>query len=106
MIRLPPRSSRTDTLCPYTTLFRSQMGTGEAANDLASRPLVTIGELRPGLLEQRDAFIDRFVRQEKSVVEAHRGLDQGGYVAALACHLCRGAKVSKDRKSTRLNSSH
>src|SRR3546814_17426802 len=23
MIRLPPRSKRTDTLCPYTTLFRS-----------------------------------------------------------------------------------
>src|SRR3546814_18140766 len=23
MIRTPPRSTRTDTLCPYTTLFRS-----------------------------------------------------------------------------------
>src|SRR3546814_19695192 len=23
MIRLPPRSTRTDTLCPYTTLFRA-----------------------------------------------------------------------------------
>src|SRR3546814_2668968 len=23
MIRLPPRSTRTDTLCPYTTVFRS-----------------------------------------------------------------------------------
>src|SRR3546814_17515042 len=23
MIRRPPRSTRTDTLCPYTTLFRS-----------------------------------------------------------------------------------
>src|SRR3546814_4137524 len=26
MIRRPPRSTRTDTLCPYTTLFRSQAG--------------------------------------------------------------------------------
>src|SRR3546814_13436554 len=26
MIRLPPRSTRTDTLCPYTTLFRSSHG--------------------------------------------------------------------------------
>src|SRR3546814_17068109 len=26
MIRRPPRSSRTDTLCPYTTLFRSNSG--------------------------------------------------------------------------------
>src|SRR3546814_10791208 len=25
MIRLPPRSTRTDTLVPYTTLFRSQL---------------------------------------------------------------------------------
>src|SRR3546814_3967296 len=26
MSRLPPRSTRTDTLCPYTTLFRSNAG--------------------------------------------------------------------------------
>src|SRR3546814_1421179 len=26
MIRRPPRSTRTDTLCPYTTLFRSRDG--------------------------------------------------------------------------------
>src|SRR3546814_19022098 len=26
MIRRPPRSTRTDTLCPYTTLFRSHRG--------------------------------------------------------------------------------
>src|SRR3546814_20074773 len=28
MIRLPPRSTRTDTLFPYTTLFRSLSGQG------------------------------------------------------------------------------
>src|SRR3546814_2159423 len=28
MIRRPPRSTRTDTLFPYTTLFRSQTGRG------------------------------------------------------------------------------
>src|SRR3546814_10102596 len=28
MIRRPPRSTRTDTLFPYTTLFRSQHGAG------------------------------------------------------------------------------
>src|SRR3546814_10867946 len=28
MIRRPPRSTRTDTLFPYTTLFRSQVGLG------------------------------------------------------------------------------
>src|SRR3546814_11946811 len=30
MIRRPPRSTRTDTLFPYTTLFRSQGASGEA----------------------------------------------------------------------------
>src|SRR3546814_4869321 len=29
MIRRPPRSTRTDTLFPYTTLFRSLTGAGE-----------------------------------------------------------------------------
>src|SRR3546814_1690403 len=28
MVRLPPRATRTDTLFPYTTLFRSQVGQG------------------------------------------------------------------------------
>src|SRR3546814_16979294 len=29
MIRRPPRSTRTDTLFPYTTLFRSRLGLGD-----------------------------------------------------------------------------
>src|SRR3546814_8537298 len=32
MIRLPPRSTRTDTLFPYTTLFRSLDQGGHASN--------------------------------------------------------------------------
>src|SRR3546814_6356949 len=32
MIRLPPRSTRTDTLFPYTTLFRSNAGAAKAMN--------------------------------------------------------------------------
>src|SRR3546814_16662840 len=43
MIRRPPRSTRTDTLCPYTTLFRSEWrcravpGTHRAQGDTADR---------------------------------------------------------------------
>src|SRR3546814_6805459 len=33
MIRRPPRSTRTDTLCPYTTLFRSAEVVGPAFLD-------------------------------------------------------------------------
>src|SRR3546814_9506420 len=32
MIRRPPRSTRTDTLCPYTTLFRSIGGAAGSAD--------------------------------------------------------------------------
>src|SRR3546814_15913017 len=35
MIRRPPRSTRTDTLFPYTTLFRSFLGPDEQARRLA-----------------------------------------------------------------------
>src|SRR3546814_5885458 len=50
MIRRPPRSTRTDTLLPYTTLFRSQVAlafvsAGEAFgdNERALRPVVVAG---------------------------------------------------------------
>src|SRR3546814_1975059 len=44
MIRLPPRSTRTDTLFPYTTLFRS--------HDLAVMDVEAVGE------RQRRALLD------------------------------------------------
>src|SRR3546814_10646345 len=43
MIRRPPRSTRTDTLFPYTTLFRSDF-------------LPNIPMLRPGLFSSRTAM--------------------------------------------------
>src|SRR3546814_7785420 len=38
MVRRTPRSTRTDTLFPYTTLFRSQPQRGPRARDLAPFP--------------------------------------------------------------------
>src|SRR3546814_14961413 len=38
MIRRPPRSTRTDTLFPYTTLFRSGVVWGWFGNPLAADP--------------------------------------------------------------------
>src|SRR3546814_17674237 len=49
MIRRPPRSTRTDTLFPYTTLFRSLEGalvrlrSGVGEEDLPTRALARIG---------------------------------------------------------------
>src|SRR3546814_7364434 len=48
MIRRPPRSTRTDTLFPYTTLFRSGGELGvfgiESALDLIEHALLVLGE--------------------------------------------------------------
>src|SRR3546814_13267206 len=46
MIRRPPRSTRTDTLFPYTTLFRSssaQMAALHARLARAERPFLIVG---------------------------------------------------------------
>src|SRR3546814_19383554 len=40
MIRRPPRSTRTDTLFPYTTLFRSGLAKGGDNADRYRHPLV------------------------------------------------------------------
>src|SRR3546814_17094564 len=55
MIRRPPRSTRTDTLFPYTTLFRSSRAirsarlglSGTESNGLGSGHLQGIGECPP-----------------------------------------------------------
>src|SRR3546814_1368172 len=56
MIRRPPISTRTDTLFPYTTLFRSRV--------LAAFPGATI--IRPSVIfGPEDDFINRFARMAK-----------------------------------------
>src|SRR3546814_15765757 len=49
MIRLPPRSTRTDTLFPYTTLFRSHAGYSDSASQskFAASPLSFIPSVVP-----------------------------------------------------------
>src|SRR3546814_1243232 len=52
MIRRPPRSTRTDTLFPYTTLFRSrvavEVGAGGERQPCRGRPRPLLHELRLG----------------------------------------------------------
>src|SRR3546814_18729222 len=47
MIRRPPRSTRTDTLCPYTTLFRSLVTSADSRN-----PTEIVAVLQGGPLDQ------------------------------------------------------
>src|SRR3546814_15936931 len=57
MIRRPPRSTRTDTLFPYTTLFRSPGRVAQVGLD-AGRPILdSIAELM-GF----DSFFENFIQ--------------------------------------------
>src|SRR3546814_12474973 len=88
IIRRPPRSTRTDTLCPYTTLFRSPGGGDRGP------PLRGFG------------------------VAGHRWAGLGRNHVDRVCRDCLGGegggrnqrrherRERVDRKSTRLNSSH
>src|SRR3546814_20307178 len=98
MLRRPPRPQRTDTLFPYTTLFRSaappaeRLGTGARAHAaLLHRPGVRIVERAPHVLGRDRPRAD--IVEPAVVGLAHDGIDRTHVVHA-------------DRKSTRLNSSH
>src|SRR3546814_12555255 len=49
MIRRPPRSTRTDTLFPYTTLFRSLAVAGDRLRSFAARLVDDLAQLGLGL---------------------------------------------------------
>src|SRR3546814_19946830 len=98
MIRRPPRSTRTDTLFPYTTLFRSvgkQQDRDERGHHVIAITQVR-GRDRPRL--------DRF----RHVVpfDHARLYDPGFTPAQSALGVFALRWNGTDRKSTRLNSSH
>src|SRR3546814_4473362 len=57
MIRLPPRSTRTDTLFPYTTLFRSAMKLESLRVELRPRSPWEAVELGSALVRRNAAAI-------------------------------------------------
>src|SRR3546814_9579389 len=67
MIRRPPRSTRTDTLFPYTTLFRSCLGIAYEGEDYEENVLqmmdVGINDFNAG-----DDWIHYFIGQDKFVL--------------------------------------
>src|SRR3546814_19932177 len=91
MIRRPPRSIRTDTLCPYTTLFRSGLGLDD----------------RGHLTDERgDDDPSAGHGEQRLRADAGGRRDAGGDALAVQRLEKRCQGVEKDRKSTRLNSSH
>src|SRR3546814_9812919 len=82
MIRRPPRSTRTDTLFPYTTLFRSWVA--ELLRDLALRVPPNVGEGRRTLIdgarqgrrfaglsrEQQRDVLDLFTKSARTMLDS------------------------------------
>src|SRR3546814_4467956 len=64
MIRRPPRSTRTDTLCPYTTLFRSAGTFGGVPGACPPHPRPSRG--RRGLYRKARAPPGRRVRRRRN----------------------------------------
>src|SRR3546814_8550981 len=105
MIRLPPKSTRTDTLFPYTTLFRS----GPAAHAWR-RSAMNVSE------EQWMAYVDGELDADGvALVEAAMRADPRLAAQVVAQQRLRAQLQHEwapvldepaDRKSTRLNSSH
>src|SRR3546814_8432416 len=107
MIRRPPRSTRTDTLFPYTTLFRSPAGVP---------PIVAILENTTFFLPEPfaeqfvDLLQDRALRRAVHLFDGIREqvevVSQRGHVGFRLRPRMRPTIIDLDRKSTRLNSSH
>src|SRR3546814_14969907 len=93
MRRRPPRSTRTDTLFPYTTLFRSIR-----MSQVTARPT---RRLTPSIRRDKASkvFIAKFLKTGKE--GAHTEIATQGKIPTRPI-----PEAGRDRKSTRLNSSH
>src|SRR3546814_11268297 len=106
MRRRPPRSTRTDTLCPYTTLFRSIREAIRKANVAALARTVLFRRVRTLLIRTHECGLvattlnfDYEVRSAKDAFSSIPKRKISDEMLELAEHII-------DRKSTRLNSSH
>src|SRR3546814_6997960 len=118
MIRRPPRSTRTYTLFPYTTLFRSAEHGDDGEQQRDERDRADPGQ-KAGFIPFIPPSLDQPFAGEKSSQKGNAEIDQHRLGdgpeadidnAALQPEQRRqkGEEESgvKDRKSTRLNSSH
>src|SRR3546814_14309395 len=104
MIRRPPRSTRTDTLFPYTTLFRSRSEEKERVLHSATTIPETITaqhEPEPGAT----AVFRCDASPRIGAGHVYRFMALADALVRLGWH-CRFLVGPEDRKSTRLNSSH
>src|SRR3546814_14677672 len=98
MILRPPSSTRTATLCPSTTLFRSQIvaGRGYDHNFVLDKGVTSQPEFAARLEDPKSGRVLELWTTEPGV-QVYTGNFLDGTLVG---------KNGQDRKSTRLNSSH
>src|SRR3546814_10466488 len=112
MIWHPPRATRTATLYPYTTLFRSvaRIVFGDSGLDLALQVGADVGGLGKDAAaetrEDRDQRGAEGQRNERVDDDAVIGQMAGRAGQIPEKQRNREQAEARDRKSTRLNSSH
>src|SRR3546814_9055168 len=132
MIRRPPRSTRTDTLVPYTTLFRSvpeRIYMEQAIFSVPASSSVQPHDITKGGLVYSDGRVKVFAAENTHYQTFNAGRDKSfsyrfetpGRVIVFSgdtgpsealTELARGADIlvseviDTNRKSTRMNSSH
>src|SRR3546814_7769801 len=130
MIRRPPRSTRTDTLFPYTTLFRSGDELSEtllktlAEAGAKEVSILAIDHINVGAYIRNTLAVDKNTSREEAIIDIYRGMrpgeppkletaeamfkglffDSDRYDLSADCRVKMHERL--DRKSTRLKSSH
>src|SRR3546814_5716031 len=103
MIRRPPRSTRTDTLLPYTTLFRSQVRAAVGIADVSTLGKIDVQGPDAAAFLNR-VYSNGFLKLPEGKARYGLMLREDGFLwdDGTTWRLSE----TQDRKSTRLNSSH
>src|SRR3546814_10605309 len=103
MIRRPPRSTRTNTLFPYTTLFRSLDRLAALADQTGARAIWCLGDSfhdRNAATRIAPAVAERLARQAASarllwIAGNHDGLPGGAWGGEVADELAVDGKIGR-----------
>src|SRR3546814_15386075 len=98
MIRRPPRSTRTDTLFPYTTLFRSRRSTFSFSRPyLAASALSSSQGLYLQRLVAKAARVADFSKRGSAPAMTSSAAKNAG-TATRSCRVATRSNASRDRK--------